>query len=308
VRDEHRVRGVVIEHAGREQILHARKGVVLATGGFTRNAALIRNFGSAGTERIVPVTGQGSRGDGLLMAQALGAGTAWLTRGIAPTAPVERDSGKAVLLMYCGAVIVNRDGERFCCESDLYNDISRKGLQQPDGLMIMLYDQRVRAVFAATMWASVFSGATEYRDATLDGLLAQLAQHCGLDVARAARSLDEYNRSVGGPDPRFGRRHLVGTAGDRTAIDSGPFFATITVPGTTHFNGGLAVDQHMQVHDVMGRAIPGLYAAGEITGGFHGPGYMSATQYGAALNFGRIAGKHAASGGESVAENGDVAG
>ena len=66
----------------------------------------------------------------------------------------------------------------------------------------------------------------------------------------------------------------------------------VTVPGTTHFNGGLKIDAEMRVIDVFGGPIPGLYAAGEVTGGFHGKGYLSGTHVGMALIFGQIAGRN----------------
>src|SRR6185295_15497235 len=114
VQDDGRVTGVVVAGDNGPRVLAARRAVVIASGGFTRNPDLIVNFGRPGTQAIVPVTGAGSRGDGLLMAQAVGAGTAYMTAGIAPTAPVDRHAHKAVLVMYCGAVIVNADGARFC--------------------------------------------------------------------------------------------------------------------------------------------------------------------------------------------------
>ena len=74
-------------------------------------------------------------------------------------------------------------------------------------------------------------------------------------------------------------------------IATPPFHGIITVPGTTHFNGGLKIDRDMRVIDVYGQAIPALFAAGEVTGGFHGRGYLSGTHVGMALVFGQIAGR-----------------
>ena len=89
----------------------------------------------------------------------------------------------------------------------------------------------------------------------------------------------------------------MGTAGDLPPIEQGPFYAAVCRAGTTHFNGGLAVDGQMRFRTVWGEVIPGLYAAGEATGGFHGAGYMSGTFVGMALIFGRVAGRTAAAAG-----------
>ncbi|MBT0779086.1 FAD-dependent oxidoreductase [Paracoccus sp. pheM1] len=278
--------------------IRAARGIVLASGGFTRNAEMIRNWGPKGADKIVPFTGAGSRGDGLTMALALGCGTAYMAPGISPTGPADPVTGKGVLMIYAGAVMINRDGQRFHRESDLYSDISKAGMSQPDTLMIQVYDQRAKDYFATTMWARALTGFVEHAAPDLPSLLNKLAEECGLDAAAAAETIADYNRSLPDGD-RLGRRHLVGDSGQATPVDSAPYYAAITRPGTSHYNGGVQVTTRMEVKDVFGNVIPGLYAAGEIIGGFHGPNYMSATQVGKALIFGRVAGRSAAMGDDS---------
>jgi len=290
-----RVDAVSVDTHGGALTLTARRAVVLASGGFTRNPALVRNHGRPGTERILPITGAGSRGDGLTMALALGADTTYLTAGIAPTGPADPVTAKGAMLVYSGAVILNRDGHRFCDESGLYNDISWAALEQPDALIFQIYDEAIREAHLGTMLGRVLSGYAEHKADTLEQLLGLLQQAGGLQAGQAKLSIDVYNDAVGrGADPGFGRRHLVGTTGTPPAIASGPFYGIVTVPGTTHFNGGLKVDASLRVIDVFGEPIAGLYAAGEVTGGFHGAGYLSASHVGMALIFGQLAGQKAA--------------
>jgi fumarate reductase flavoprotein subunit len=287
-----RVDGVQVERGGALVDVAARAGVVLASGGFTRNRDLIANYGPPGAERILPITGAGSLGDGLKMAQARGADTAYIHAGVAPTGPADPKTGKGTMVIYSGAVILNRDGRRFCDESGLYNDISWAALKQPEALMFIVYDAAVREAYLNSMLGRALSGYEERSADTLAGVVELLRADGGLDAAAAVESLDRYNSNLAdGRDPDFGRTHLVGVSGVAPPIATPPFHGIITVPGTTHFNGGLKIDRDMRVIDVYGQAIPALFAAGEVTGGFHGRGYLSGTHVGMALVFGQIAGR-----------------
>ena len=291
-RDDHgAVHGVVVEHHGTEHTIEAKRGVLIATGGFTRNPALIKNFGRPGTENISPITAPGSLGDGLLMGMALGAATAYLGPGVAPTGPMEPVTEKGCLVNYSGAILLNVDGLRFTDESAGYLDISWAGLAQPEGMMVQVFDSKILGEYMTTMIGQVLSGWKMYTAETMDALLTEIAADVVFDAATARRSVETYNRSVeDGTGVAFGRRHLIGSDGELVMIEHPPFHAVVTRPGTTHFNGGLRIDTAMHVVDVFGDRIDGLYAAGEVTGGFHGMGYMSATHLGSALIFGRIAG------------------
>jgi fumarate reductase flavoprotein subunit len=289
-----RVTGVLAERDGVEAAFAARRGVILATGGFTRNAELIRNFGRPGADRMLALTGQGSRGDGLLMGMSLGAGISYMTAGVAPTSPSDPATGKGCMVLYAGAIALNRAGKRFCRESDLYIDTCWAALAQPDGAFVQVYDRAMREAYADTMMGKVLTGFEEIEAPTLEELAGRLVPH-GFDAAGVLAAVARYNGGVAkGADPDFGRTNLVGTSGERRPIGNGPFYAALCMAGTTHFNGGLTVDTQMRVRDVFGDPIPGLHAAGETTGGFHGAGYMSGTFVGMALIFGRVAGRTAA--------------
>ena len=291
-----RVTGVAAERDGADATFTARRSVVLATGGFTRNAALIRNFGRPGADRMLPLTGQGSRGDGLIMGMALGAGISYMTAGVAPTSPSDPATGKGVMVLYAGAIALNLSGNRFCRESDLYIDTCWAALAQKDGAFVQVYDHAMRTAYADTMMGKVLTGFEEIAAPTLAELAERLAPH-GFDKEGVLASVARYNDGVAkGADPDFGRTNLVGTSGERRPVADGPFHAALCKAGTTHFNGGLTVDTSMRVRDVFGEPIPGLLAAGETTGGFHGAGYMSGTFVGMALIFGRVAGRVAAAG------------
>jgi len=280
--------------AGRTRY-RARKAVVLATGGFTRNPELIRKYGRPGAELFTPVTGNGSLGDGLRMALDIGAATSYLEIGVAPTVPVDPVTGGASLVNYKGAILLNKEGVRFCRESDVYLDLSWAGVRQPEQIMIQVYDSTIRKDYLDWRLSAVLGLCHEISASSLEGLGELLREQHGVDAESLVATVKAYNENVtSGTDPEFGRTHLVGTTGGLSRIENGPFFAAVLKPGTTHFNGGLRVNRNMQVLDAAGDAIRGLYAAGEVTGGFHGKGYLSGSYLGSALIFGRIAGKNAA--------------
>lgn len=277
--------------------IEAGTAVVIATGGFTRNEALTKHFGRPGTDKIYPITGSGSRGDGLVMGMAIGAATAYLGPGVAPTGPVDPATATGCLVNYAGGILLNQQGLRFTDESEGYLDISWAGLQQAERTMVQVFDQAIVDAYMKTMIGQVLSGWEASSGDTLAEALQVVSAHCGLDVERALVTVAEYNDIARkGETAAFGRRHLIGTDGALVPIETAPFYALATVPGTTHFNGGLSIDTEMRVVDVFGEIVPGLYAAGEVTGGFHGMGYLSGTHLGAALIFGQRAGINAASG------------
>jgi len=225
------------------------------------------------------------------MGMALGAATAYLGPGIAPTGPVEPSTSSGTLMNYAGAILLNKEGQRFCDESASYLDISWAGLRQTEGLMVQVFDARIMAGYSSSALGRALGGWKVHEGDTLAAALRSASGASGLNVQAAVASVAEYNGFVAaGNDPQFGRTNLVGTAGDLAPIEQPPYYAIVTVPGTTHFNGGLKVDTDMRVIDLFGEPINGLYAAGEVTGGFHGSGYLSATHVGGALIFGRRAG------------------
>lgn len=293
VENEH-IAGVVAERDG-QAVTYRSRAVLLASGGFTRNPELIRNFGRPGSDAILPITGAGSRGDGLIMGMGVGAGVDYMTAGIAPTAPTDPETGKGVMVLYAGAIAVNRKGRRFCRESDLYIDTCWAALAQPEADFLQIYDQRMRESYATTMMGKVLTGFQEIGVGTMAELGSEISK-LGFNAEAALETVARYNTAVEARhDEEFGRTNLVGNSGDLLPIEEPPFYAVHCRAGTTHFNGGLSVDTYMAVLNVFGEPVPGLYAAGETTGGFHGAGYMSGTFVGMALIFGRVAGRSAAS-------------
>ncbi len=305
--NQQRVIGVQMRDRVNETRIRARRGVVLATGGFAhsadRLAALDRRFvGLAAT------TGLGHTGDHLRMAEPLGAYFCDMEY-VKPSYElhVTGDSAAEIcLVFYLGAIIVNRHGRRFVNESIPYKDIGMASLDQPDGVGVMVFDQKIfdTAVENTRKASSVIPSenvvlgldAARIRLLVQADTIEELAD--GIHVPRQVlkETVGRYNNSVAsGADTEFGRSHLSASIGNPVRIETPPFYA---YEAKSHFlatYAGLAVDASMRVLTDAGH-IPGLYAAGEAIGGFHGASYHSGAAVGQALIFGRIAGRNAAQG------------
>lgn len=118
--------------------------------------------------------------------------------------------------------------------------------------------------------------------------LADLAKQLGMPPANLEKTVAEFNAMVGAKeDTQFGRKLF-----DRK-IEKAPFYATPRAPSIHHTMGELLINPKAQVLDINGRVIPGLYAAGEVTGGIHGSNRLGGNATADVLTFGRIAAKTA---------------
>jgi fumarate reductase flavoprotein subunit len=290
----------VRERSGKTTHIRARKGVVLASGGFARDPERLRAI-EPRFAQVVATSGVGNTGDGLRMAEALGADTRDIEY-VQPSFELHATGGTSddiMILYYQGGIIVNARGERFVNESISYKDIARACLDQPGMMGFQVFDQ---AVYEKAVAAQAAAGQSS--PMTLDGnkirllvkgcTLEELAENMAVPPGALRRTVERYNRFVDeGRDADFGREVLAGNFGKPVRVDRAPYYAYATIGHLLATYGGIAVDAQMRVLK-KGRPIPGLYAAGEVMGGFHGASYHSGTGIGKALIFGRIAGNSAA--------------
>ncbi len=292
-----RVSGLRVEHEGRTLEVAARRGVVLASGGFSRNAEMLEQFapGQAAAKRV---GGAGSLGEGLKLAWQLGAGLRDMgyikgTFGNHPAAGPEQHT--AMLAIYKGAIVVNRRGERFADESVSYKLLGDACLQQPGAVAFQIFDQGIMDV--AVPEVPIFNFAHRLEEGLLfrEPTLEALARRIEVDPAALIATIKAYNADVdAGLDSHFGRRALVQGFGALRRIETPPFYAYPSTSAVIATYCGLTVDTGMRVLDVFGERIKGLFAAGEITGGFHGKAFMTGTSLGKCVICGRLAGRNAA--------------
>ena len=280
---------------GKEHAYQAKRGVIIATGGFARSPKVLKKFNPYLTNCDV-LSASGSTGDGLLMALELGADfrdTAFIkaTYGSKPGLTSVTES---TTIYYSGAIIVNKAGQRFVDESQTYMTLSDAALKQPKGASYIVFDSNIlnaamkepqgRELFEmipkGKIPSYVFAGNT----------LEEAASKAGIDPKALTATVSKYNRDVDkGADSEFGRKSLASGIGKLVKVEKGPFYI---FPSSSVLFGtycGIRINPKAQVVDVFDKVIPGLYAAGETTGGIHGSNYMSGSGYAKALSFGRLA-------------------
>jgi fumarate reductase flavoprotein subunit len=310
--DSREVIGVVADTPEGRQVFRARGGVVIATGGFSRSAQLVETF-VPHLRGARPMGGEGNEGDGLRMAWALGADLAdmALAKGTFG-APLEARPAHAhaavprlISAMYRGAIVVNKGARRFVDESVSYKVIGDRCLEQRDATGFQIFDRKVMDRSA------VFPTVNDFKAGHAAGLirsaatLRELAGLLGLDAARLEETVKRYNDSVDGEcEDELGRTSLSSGSGKPARIDAAPFYGFACTTGLTSTYCGLRTDTRARVIDVFGRPIGGLYATGEVVGGFHGESYLSGSSLAKGCIFGRIAAADAAARAGIIAKEG----
>ena len=301
----------IITQAGRVSALALEGGatiaadaVVLACGGFQGNSAMMREHFGAGAEtmRLISPGTRHNTGDGIRMGLALGASRAGDWNGMHAEPIDARASNSApVVLVYPYGVVVDRDGRRFFDEGgglvhETWEWFARDlHFKAPGSIAYAILDSRLTAI--ADWQRAVRSEIAPFRADTLAGL----AQLIGVDAGQLAATVAAYNAACVGDPGSFDATRLDGLAADRAlqppksnwarAIAAPPFLAYPLIGAIAYTFGGLATETRARVlRD--GAPIPGLYAAGEITGHFHrtAPNAVSVLR---AFVFGRIAGREA---------------
>jgi len=303
---EHRVvRGAQISSGVESRTIRTRHGVILATGGFNRNDALLQTYAPQWVSAM-RLGGAHNEGDGMRMAMALGAAQADMGYiepsfgGTVASRPGRRQevAPTTLLLPFThGAIIVNRAGRRFVNEDLNYKEISHELLRQPGEIAFQIFDQKLMARSRPDLVVLDLRGGLDRGDVQQAPTIRALAEGLGIDPNGLAATITTYNRHAvsGTIEPDFGRP-ISRLGGDDPRIDTPPFYAIPSGNVLTSTLCGLAIDAKARVLDVYGASIKGLCAAGEIIGGFHGGGYYSASSLTKGAVFGRIAARTLAGG------------
>lgn len=293
-----KVTGLIAGRAGREMEIEARRGVVIASGGFSRSEKLLRDF-VPDIRAALRAGGLGNEGDGILLAWRLGASVrdmGFVKGTFGSYIEVDPDRPHTTLLpIYRGAIAVNREGRRFVDEAKSYKTLGEACLKQPGARAFQIFDRTVMDAGIAGVPSFDFQDALARGRIVAADSIADLAAAITVPADALTATVAEYNEDAeSGVDRAFGRSCLAHRFGSIRPLDSPPFYA---YPCTTSINStyaGLAVDERMRVLDVFGEAIEGLFAAGEVVGGFHGRAYMTGSSLVKALIFGEVAGVSAA--------------
>lgn len=310
VTDGDRVTGAVLEQDGRTVTVTARRGVVLAAGGFDHDMTMRHEHQLASLGQHASLGAEGNTGDGIVAGERLGAGTALMAESwwFPAVAPVPGGTPQVLLAERSlpGSLMVDQTGRRFINEAEDYMSFGQEVLRRdadgdPVEEMWLVFDQayRNRYLLAGTVFPTMplprawyVAGVAVRADDP-----ASLAQAMGVPVDDFADGLGRFNRmAAGGNDSDFGRGRSAYDRyyGDPTVTPNpnlrpltGPLYAVKVVLSDLGTCGGLTVDASARVLREDGSTIPGLYAIGNTAANAFGRRYPGA---GATIGQGLVAG------------------
>lgn len=258
VKEGDAVVGVTVKQKNKEFTIKA-KAVILATGGLGANQDMVTKY-RPDLKGYVTTNQPGATGDGYRMAEDVGAELIQMDQiQIHPTVEQETSTLIAEGVRGGGAILVNGEGKRFFDEMSTRDKVSAAELAQPGGFAWVVFDQQVynanKAVAKYDAAGLVKKGAS----------VAELASVIAVDAATLQSTIDAYNAiTTAGAADEFGRTEGC------IAFAPGTMYAIKVAPGVHHEMGGVKINAKNEALDSSGKAVTGLYAAGEVTGGIHG--------------------------------------
>ena len=281
---EGEVSGVRLLTEEKELVTVQAKSVVVATGGFSANSAMVVKY-RPDLEGFVTTNHKGATGGGIALLERIGAGTVDMGEiQIHPT--VEQNTSYLISesIRGGGAILVNQQGSRFYNEMSTRDKVSAAIIALPEHYAYIVFDEHVRAKNKA---ADEYIGKGFVTSASSP---RELAAKLGLDEHAFLATLERYNGFVEKQhDDDFGR-----TTALRAPINEGPFHAIQIAPGVHHTMGGVTINTNTEVLNVEHQVIPGAYAAGEVVGGIHGGNRIGGNAVADIIIFGTLAGHQAA--------------
>jgi succinate dehydrogenase/fumarate reductase flavoprotein subunit len=323
------VRGARVVRDGRMIEVRARRGVVLACGGFPHDVARRKRMfphAPTGAEHFSPGPA-GNTGDGLLLAESAGGRIENRLPNAAAWVPVSvttrKDGSRGVMPHFIdrakpGVIAVMRDGKRFANEGNSYHDfvqaMTRAAKPNEEIAAFLICDHKaLRKYGLGCVPPFPMPTGHHLRSGYLmrGATLGELAAKAGIDAKGLTETVTQFNAEADeGRDPAFGKgsRAYNRYQGDAlhgpnpcvAPLKHGPFYAIKMVIGDLGTYAGIVTDANARALDADGRIIPGLYAAGNDMASIMGGNYPGAgITLGPALTFGYIAGRHLA---ENAAE------
>ena len=271
--------GVKATGASGETVTVNAKAVVLATGGFGANLDMVVKY-KPELKGFMTTNAPGIQGQGIEMAQAIGAATVDMDQiQIHPT--VEANTAALITegLRGDGAILINEEGKRFIDEVGTRDVVSAAEIAQTGSYSWLVVDQ------AMVDASSVIQGYIKKGYTVTGETYEELGKAMGVDAAAFAETMEKWNGYVEAKnDPDFGRTSFA------NPLNTAPYYAVKVTAGVHHTMGGLKINANTEVLNEKGEVIPGLFAAGEVTGGVHGANRLGGNAVADFTVFGRIAG------------------
>ena len=287
-----RVVGVKATSHGATYTFNAKGGVVLATGGFGANKAMVKKYNPKIDERFKTTDAPGTTGEALYMAKR--AGAQLVNMGYIQTYPIcDPISGVIELIAdsrFDGAIMLNQEGKRFVEELERRDVLSEAILKQTGNYCWVLWNDNIGKISN-----TVKEHPTEYEAFTKQGIMATcpdlkcIADFTKMPLKQLESTVKRVSSMAGkGNDKDFHHR------GGLMDMSEGQYYVIKAVPSTHHTMGGVRINEKAQALTAKGQVIPGLWAAGEVTGVTHGTNRLGGNAYTDTIVFGRIAGEAAA--------------
>ncbi|WP_296323688.1 flavocytochrome c [Treponema sp. UBA3813] len=271
--------GVRVSYAGGEYTVRA-KAIIIATGGFGANPNLVV-FYQAALEGFGTTNQRGATGDAFPMVEKFNAELVQMEQ-IQTHPTVVKGTGIMITeaIRGNGAILVNKAGRRFVNEIETRDIVSAAILKCPEKSAFIIFDQKIRESLKAVEDYAKQGLLTE------GNTLREVAEKTQIDAVALEYTIQEYNRFVEQKkDGDFGRN----PSSMERPISQGPFYAIEVEPAVHHTMGGLKINTKAEVINKSGQSIPGLFAAGEVTGGIHGANRLGGNAVADYCIFGKIA-------------------
>lgn len=276
-----------VDRRGRSKHIEAKKGIVVATGGFAANSELCASIDPR-LAGLTTTNHPGATGDLLDPMISVGAATVGMDYIQCVPGLVKGDKNRTSFVHKAeNFIFVNKDGKRFIPEDANRAVLCEAVLKQRDKICFPIIDQKGMDALPPgqrTNCEKALAAGEAYKADSLE----ELAKKMGVSPEELVKTVNEYNEFVRNKkDTKLGRKLLV------NEIKTAPFYAGRNSMSVHYTMGGVKINENAQVMGRDGKPIPGLYAAGEVTGGVHGNNRVGGNAVAEIFVFGRIAGKNA---------------
>lgn len=297
-----RVIGVKGIRNGKQPVTVLAKSVILATGGFGANVKFRQEVNDGVWKEVVldnrigtTNINKAAQGDGLAMAKKVGADIIGLSDiQLHPNGTPGTGLMQDIATSGRNRLFINTEGNRFVSESAARDTLCKAIFKQPGGTYWLVMnklrypDENKPDRMGVTMHDMLALGRVK-KAQTLD----ELAKLIEVPPENLKAAIAEYNKAASnkGTADKFG---FVATNTDDAPMTEGPWYACKKVPTVHHTMGGVKINTQAEVIGKDGKPIPGLFAAGEVTGGIHGANRLGGNAIADVFTFGRLAGASAA--------------
>jgi len=275
-------------------VAQGHKAVIIAAGGFGANVEMREKYNKIwpSLANVGTTNHPGATGDGLALAEKIGADLIGLEHiQLLPMGdPVTGSLSGNIEQAVENRIFINKEGNRFVNEGARRDVMTNALFDQTDSFMWIVLDaHNYPTMDTKNNFNETIQELVDQNRALMADTLDELAVKMNVSAENLKAAVAEFNASVekGGPDA-FGRTLF------QHKIDTPPYFAGGRIPTVHHTMGGIRINEKAQVLDKEGNVIPGLYAAGETTGGIHGSNRLGGNALVDINVFGKIAGANAA--------------